>query len=74
MTTKLKGCTVAFTDDIREDDAEKILEAIRCLRGVLTVRPIEASPSDDWIIEERRRDLEKKLWAVLRPAKRSEER
>ena len=73
MTTTLKGCAVAFAHDIREDDAEKILEAIQCLRGVLTVRPIEASPSDDWIVEERvRRDLEKKLWAVLRPAKRGE--
>lgn len=67
MTTRLKGCTVAFAHDIREDDAEKLLEAIRCLRGVLTVVPTEAV-HDDWIAEERVRDeLVKRLFDVLRP-------
>lgn len=68
MTTRLKGCVVAFAHDIREDDAEKLFEAIRCLKSVLGVTPIDAT-HDDWIVEERvRRDLGKKLWDVLHPA------
>jgi hypothetical protein len=52
MTTRLKGLTVAFTDDIREDDAQAIIDAIQLIKGVLIVEPIE-NTSDDWIIESR---------------------
>ncbi len=71
MTTRLKGLTVAFEHDIREDDAKMIVNAIHQLRGVLDVRPIESGASDDWIIEERvRRELGSKLLAVVYPEKK----
>lgn len=38
MTDRLKGCTVAFAKDIREDDAKAIIDAILQLRGVASVR------------------------------------
>jgi hypothetical protein len=67
MTTRLKGLTVAFAADIREDDAEAVIKAIRMIRGVLDVAPIEHTPND-WIERQRVRDeLSTKLWDVLHP-------
>ncbi len=67
MTTRLKGLTVAFDHDVREDDAEAIISAIRMLRGVLDVAPVEAS-SDDWVVQQRvRHELGSKLLDVVYP-------
>ena len=67
MTDRLKGLTVAFDRDIREDDAEAIVNAIKMIKGVLDVQPSYAT-SDDWIVEERvRRELYGKLLGVLYP-------
>jgi hypothetical protein len=66
VTTRLKGVVVAFDHDIREDDAEILISAIRMLRCVQGVQPIEAT-SDDWIVESRvRSDLEGRLLKMLR--------
>lgn len=46
MTDRLKGCTVVFEHDVRTDDAESTLNAIRAIRGVLKVEPI-LSVADD---------------------------
>ncbi len=48
MTDRLKGCTVVFDRDIREDDAEGLLNAIRHIKGVKIVEP-SISTSDDWM-------------------------
>lgn len=65
MTTRLKGFTVALEQDIREDDAEHIKNAIESLRFVQAVKPIEAS-SNDWINRSRIKDeILKKLYEVL---------
>jgi hypothetical protein len=67
MTDRLKGCTVVFTHDIRDDDAEAILNAIRMVKGVLSVDPSLAS-SEDWMMRERvKSELGEKLWQVLYP-------
>jgi len=52
MTTRLKGFTVALEQDIREDDAESIRNAILSLRHVQDVKPIEAG-AEDWINRQR---------------------
>jgi hypothetical protein len=52
MTDRLKGCTVVFGKDIREDDAEYILNAIRMIKGVSQVEPV-ISESGDLITEMR---------------------
>lgn len=52
MTIRLKGLMVAFGKDVREDDAEALIAAIRQLRGVLDVTPIEAT-GEDWIVRSR---------------------
>jgi hypothetical protein len=48
MTDRLKGCWVSFTHDIRDDDAEALLSAIRQLRGVVGAEG-EVSSSADWM-------------------------
>lgn len=67
MTDRLKGVIVTFERDIREDDAEAVLNAIRMIKGVLSVKPLVADV-DFHIAEERvRQELTKKLWDVLHP-------
>lgn len=39
MTDRYSHITVVFEKDIREDDAEPILNAIRLLKGVIAVTP-----------------------------------
>jgi len=67
MTDILKGCTVAFDRDIREDDAEDILNAIRMIKGVMCVDPSRTT-RQDWIAAERvRREMCANVMAVLYP-------
>jgi hypothetical protein len=43
MTDRHAGYLVTLADDIREDDAEAILTALRMVRGVQSVEPVLAS-------------------------------
>ncbi len=52
MTQRLKGVTVAFDRDIREDDAEAILNAIRMIRHVAAVEAVEVNHAD-WFAQQR---------------------
>lgn len=67
MTDRFNSLTVVLDRDIREDDAEALLNAIRQLRGVLSVTG-NVSDVGSHIAEERvRRELGDKLWEVLYP-------
>lgn len=37
MTDRVKGLVVVLEEDIREDDAEKIIEAVEMVKGVQSV-------------------------------------
>lgn len=37
MTDRVKGCVVTFDRDYRDDDVEEILQAIRMIKGVISV-------------------------------------
>ena len=66
MTDRFHSLTVVLEHDMREDDAESLLQAIRHLRGVLSVKGEVASP-DTWMAESRARwDLRQKLTEVLK--------
>jgi hypothetical protein len=39
MSDGLNYLTVILEQDIRENDAQRLIEAIKCLRGVLEVKP-----------------------------------
>lgn len=41
MTARHAAYLVTLAEDVREDDAEEILTALRMVRGVLAVQPVE---------------------------------
>ncbi len=66
MTDRVKGFTVTLEHDIRIDDVQPILEAIRMIRGVVDVQPSIAN-SDDMIIESRvRSEFREKFYKFLK--------
>ncbi len=65
MTDRFKGVVVGFTDDIREDDAEPFMNAIRMLRGVASVDPLVADPTDHLARSRTRHELRAKLHAAI---------
>lgn len=67
MTDRFCALHVALSENIRDDDAEAIINAIRQIRGVAAVSGVVADPSL-WTAEVRvRNELAEKLWAVLWP-------
>ncbi len=67
MTDRFYALTVILEKDIRDDDAEPMINAIKMIKGVQDVQPHIADPSV-WMAQERaRRDLGEKLWHVLYP-------
>lgn len=52
MTDRIRSLTVALDRDIREDDVEPLVAAIRMLRGVTAVTRHVVTPND-WATEER---------------------
>ncbi len=66
MTDRLKGFIVMLDEDIREDDAQPILDAIRQIRHVQSVATM-VSDADDWMARERVKiELKKKLYEALK--------
>ena len=67
MTDRFNALTVVMERDMREDDAEAILSAIRQLRGVLSVSGHVADITAHLAEERARHELREKLMAVLYP-------
>jgi len=40
MTTRLKGFTITLEKDIREDDVEILIQTLKMIKGVVSVKPI----------------------------------
>ena len=66
MTSRYQAFTVALENDVREDDAENLITAIRALRGVLTVVPVVSDISGYGAYERARRELQTKIDKALR--------
>jgi hypothetical protein len=49
MTDRLKRFTVTLVTDIREDDAQRIRDAIEMVNGVLSVAPVAVDAGMDYI-------------------------
>lgn len=66
MTDRYNSVLVVFDRDIRTDDAESLLNAIRMIKGVIDVKPNVANISD-CIAETRVKDeLLSKIYEVLK--------
>jgi len=69
MTNRFNVLTVALERDIREDDAEGLMDAISRLKGVISVSG-NVSDITAWLSEERaRKDLGDKIWNVIYPTR-----
>ena len=65
MTDRYYALTVVLEKDIREDDAEMLINAILMLKKVINVEGNVANP-ETWMAETRaKRELGEKLWRVL---------
>ncbi len=68
MTTRYNAVTVVFEKEIREDDLQHWIDAIKLLRSVISVEPVEESSSWDHEAAklqakyELREELRKVLW------------
>jgi len=70
MTDRIKGFYVSLERDVREDDCEPLIQAVRMLRGVGAVTTVLVDASD-WMNRERAtRELETRLWDALRPERK----
>jgi len=69
MTDRLKGCTVIFEKDVRVDDAEAILTAIKMVRGVLDVVPVKSGWEDRMGEIRIRHSLVRELIDIVKPKK-----
>lgn len=52
MTDRVKGFTVTLTNDVRIDDIESLVNAVKMLKGVASV-DLSISNSEDWMNRER---------------------
>ena len=64
MTDRYNAVVVAFDRDIREDDAEAVINAIRMIKGVVNVTPNVTDISDHVAAMRAKRELREKLLAV----------
>lgn len=53
MTTRYSGFVVTLTDDIREDDAEAIVTALRMVKGVASVQPVDSDVLAEQVARDR---------------------
>ncbi len=66
MTDRINSLLVVLDKDIRDDDAEEIINAIQMIRHVLKVTP-RVSDFDLHIAETRaKNELREKLWELLK--------
>lgn len=68
MSVRFAGVVVTFEGDIRDDDAEATLAALRQIKGVLTVEAVVADVPLHMAEQRARFALERQLWAVLHPS------
>jgi hypothetical protein len=62
MTDRFKGFIVVLDRDVREDDAEAIVTALKMVKGVKAVTPVETA-ADDYIVAHRvKSEIERSLW------------
>lgn len=66
MTDRYKGVVVTFARDIRDDDAEATLAAIRQIKGVIDVTPSVANLDDHMNRSRVAFEISDKIWALLK--------
>jgi hypothetical protein len=65
MTDRVKTLTVHLTHDIRTDDMEPVVEAIKQLRFVEKVEVNVLGAEDSFAVTRAKRELSAAIWKVL---------
>lgn len=65
MTDRFNGCTVVFGRDIRGDDVEAVLTALRMVKGVLEVIPNVSECNDDIVMTRTKRLLVDRMYDLI---------
>ena len=65
MTTRYKSFIVSLEHDVRDDESESIVTALKMVKGVLRVEPQEATAGDLTIQYREKSELRKKLFDFL---------
>ena len=65
MTDRHAGYIVTLEDDVREDDAESILTALRMVRGVINVQPIIADSMLAIARSRAEHELKNRIWEAF---------
>ena len=65
MTDRIKGFTVALDKDIRVDDIEFVVNAIKMIKGVVGVKSLVVDHSDYVARTRYRREVQEKMYKLL---------
>ena len=65
MSDRYNSLTVFLEKDLKDEDAEPLIEAIKCFRGVLDVKPTVSNMLGILAEERARSVLREKLWRIL---------
>ena len=65
MSDRIAGLSVTLQDDMRDDDAQSIIDAIAMIRGVVTVQAHVADIEHHFAKEQARREMTDQLRDVL---------
>jgi len=65
MTDRIHGIVVTLDKDIRIDDAQPTIDAIKQIKGVIDARPVATSAEDHLNRMRVRTELAARLWEVI---------
>ena len=65
MTDRVRGFVVTLSKNLRADDAEALVNAIKCLAGVVGVKPVINEVSDDITEMRVRQEYLRRLYEVF---------
>ena len=67
MTNRIAGLTVTLQADIRDDDAQPIIDAILLLKGVVSVKTHVADMEHNFALQQALHELRQQMQDVLWP-------
>lgn len=66
MTDRLNGLTVTLEPNMREDDAQCIIDAILLLKGVVSVTTHVADPMHHFAVQQAKAEMQRKIWDIVK--------
>jgi hypothetical protein len=66
MTDRIKGVLITFEKDIRDDDAEPIIQTLKMIKGVLTVKPYVTHMEDYMLYQKGHLDARRAMFDFLK--------